>query len=184
MNPGIGPFKLKGCYTDLDQNNRAVSQGDGGGSKKDASLSAQKCIEMAGKHKYAALEWHEECYWGDILNSGAKKVSDSDCDTPCNGNDKEICGGGNRITLYENSNFQPPAPPGPPPVTRAEILIGIQACVDCIKETADNVNSWINAIRNNKRKRNGKDAEIQLQRLQGTSSSCRKWGSIHDLKAS
>lgn len=43
-----------------------------------------------------------ECYWGDIPSYNTSE-SIADCDTPCNGDPTEICGGGNRILIYQDS---------------------------------------------------------------------------------
>ncbi|KAF2185196.1 WSC-domain-containing protein, partial [Zopfia rhizophila CBS 207.26] len=97
-NPGIGDFHLKGCYID-NQGSRALDHHfeDWNG------MTVAKCVEAAKVFKYVAVD---ECYYGNTLASLA--TPSSGCNTPRAGNKAEMCGGSNRLTLYENAAYQPP----------------------------------------------------------------------------
>ena len=54
-----------------------------------------------------------ECYCDHQL-VGATSELESDCSMPCKGNASQICGNGNRLSLYTTgqNNYIPPAGPG------------------------------------------------------------------------
>ncbi|KAL8705373.1 MAG: hypothetical protein Q9201_001492 [Fulgogasparrea decipioides] len=49
---------------------------------------------------YAGLEYHRECYCGNSIASDAI-ANDPGCTLTCKGNVSEICGGSNRMNLYQ-----------------------------------------------------------------------------------
>jgi hypothetical protein len=53
---------------------------------------------------------NRQCFFGDLL-IGAKSASASDCSTPCAGNSTELCGGGNRIDVYQDLSWFIPSIP-------------------------------------------------------------------------
>jgi hypothetical protein len=61
--------------------------------------------------KYAGVEYSGECYCGNTIQNDAAPAT-SGCDMTCNGNRTEICGGSNRINLYE-FGLEDPEPPVP-----------------------------------------------------------------------
>ncbi|KAJ6503002.1 hypothetical protein DFH09DRAFT_899896, partial [Mycena vulgaris] len=45
-----------------------------------------------------------------------------DCDMPCTGNSSQLCGGGNRLTVFRDQPPEPqPTPPPPPPHLRRDL---------------------------------------------------------------
>ncbi|RDW72896.1 WSC-domain-containing protein [Coleophoma cylindrospora] len=81
-----------------------------GGTNQDQSstgMTVEKCIRQAAADgwRYAGVEFGGECYWGDT-ETNPQQSNQGDCNTPCAGDPSEICGGGNRILVYENSNLQ------------------------------------------------------------------------------
>jgi hypothetical protein len=52
-------------------------------------------------YAYAGTEYYYECYCGNTLAKAAKEVPESDCNTPCWGDETQPCGGGDRLTLYK-----------------------------------------------------------------------------------
>lgn len=87
-------------------------------------MTVAKCLDIAKNYKYAGVEYYgyesaftlligiltsfRECRYGNTLSSSSTKAS-SGCNTPCAGNGAEICGGSDRMTLYQNQAYQPPA---------------------------------------------------------------------------
>ncbi|KAH6710677.1 hypothetical protein BKA61DRAFT_694333 [Leptodontidium sp. MPI-SDFR-AT-0119] len=98
--PTSGTFKSIGCFADAD-GNRVLTTG----SSVDYSptgMTVEKCAELANGYQYAGVENNGECYWGDILSYQTSKDM-AECSDYCNGDLTEICGGENRILLYQDS---------------------------------------------------------------------------------
>ena len=59
------------------------------------------------------MEYSTQCFCGNqIILGGAPAASASDCSSTCGGNSGEICGGGNRMSIYATGTLtvvQPPA---------------------------------------------------------------------------
>ena len=72
-----------------------------GGSYYDDSMTVEKCAAAAEEFDYFGLEYGRECYFGNSLQTGSSSAASQDCNTPCPGNKKRSCGGGNRLNLYE-----------------------------------------------------------------------------------
>jgi hypothetical protein len=61
---------------------------------------------------------HRECYWGSDLSSSI--ATESDCNMPCGGDSTSLCGGGNRMNIYEDSAYQlSPVPSSTATTTKA-----------------------------------------------------------------
>lgn len=43
---------------------------------------------------------YSECFCAQYLNSLAKKLPDSECNLPCDGNSTQVCGGPLKLTVY------------------------------------------------------------------------------------
>lgn len=84
--PSSGSFRSQGCFAD-DANARLLNSG----SFTDAGMTVAKCVSLAGPSKYAAVEYHSECYWGNTLSQG--QLSDDHCDAACAGDSNTLCGG-------------------------------------------------------------------------------------------
>ncbi|KIM25969.1 hypothetical protein M408DRAFT_202977 [Serendipita vermifera MAFF 305830] len=99
--PSVGDWDLKGCYSD-DVTNRAlpVRQTIEGG------LTVEKCTDKCFSlgYKFSGVEYGSECYCSNAIgtypNSGSPQTDG--CAMPCEGAPStEICGGSNRLSLYE-----------------------------------------------------------------------------------
>ncbi|KAK6522472.1 hypothetical protein TWF281_003033 [Arthrobotrys megalospora] len=104
--PDTGSFISQGCYTD-SVDARALEHN----SNDATGMTIQKCIQLAAGFKYAGLEYHTECYWGNNLATSSSPADSGDCNTACAGDSSQTCGGGNRISLYLNSDYQEPVQP-------------------------------------------------------------------------
>ncbi|KAF3933048.1 hypothetical protein ABW20_dc0107123 [Dactylellina cionopaga] len=74
-------------------------------------MTIEKCKELSAGYRYAALEYYGECFWGNSINPDTNSQPSNGCNTPCTGNNAQMCGGSGQMSLYENSNYQPPQPP-------------------------------------------------------------------------
>lgn len=54
----------------------------------------------------------DECYCGHQLSSSSTKEADTDCNMVCSGDSTEICGAGDRLTVF-SSGTSPGTNPGP-----------------------------------------------------------------------
>lgn len=68
-------------------------------------MTNEACMDFCfdGGYVYAGTEYHDECWCGQKLAKGAVKVDASDCNTPCDGDEDQPCGGGDRLTLYKTT---------------------------------------------------------------------------------
>src|SRR5689334_16242914 len=72
-------------------------------------MTPAACQEACGGYKYAGVEYSGECYCGDsLLNNHGPKTDG--CTMTCNGDTTQICGGANRINIYEFGSVAPAAP--------------------------------------------------------------------------
>ncbi|KAK1757402.1 WSC domain-containing protein [Echria macrotheca] len=110
-----GPAELwgyLGCYRDNVDSRRTLS------SKTNSSdgMTLEACAAFCSGFNFFGTEYARECYCGYSLPSGF--VADSaDCNTPCSGNKVQICGSGDRLSVYRNSVYNTP-PPTPSHVPR------------------------------------------------------------------
>lgn len=79
------------------------------------ALTQQSCVETCATAGYtiAGMEYSVQCFCGDaIYNGGALAANQGDCDMACSGDSAEVCGAGNRLTIYSMGTpvaYQPPA---------------------------------------------------------------------------
>ena len=107
-----------GCITEATEA-RALS----GATTSSENMTLEKCSEFCGSSiRYFGVEYGLECklnhtlpwilnihiltlkicigYCGDSFNIGSTEVSVSDCNMACAGNGLELCGAGNRLSVY------------------------------------------------------------------------------------
>ncbi|KAK6343669.1 hypothetical protein TWF730_011259 [Orbilia blumenaviensis] len=106
--PNLGAFTSGGCYTDSVES-RGLDH-----TTTDAAMTIQKCLQFAAGFKYAAVQYHNECFWGNELKSSSVPAASEDCNAPCAGDSSQMCGGGNRLSLYINGAYQGPQEPQEP----------------------------------------------------------------------
>lgn len=94
-----GLWNLLGCYNDSNSNRILETEILAGDMY---STSVESCTGQCSAQQYtlAGMEMARQCFCGNaILNSGVAKPS-QDCLLPCSGNQSELCGGPNHITIY------------------------------------------------------------------------------------
>ncbi|KAI3391378.1 hypothetical protein diail_7464, partial [Diaporthe ilicicola] len=106
------PSNYLGCASEASSS-RALqgSSTSGPGMTVDACAAfVQKGNSGAG-YKYFGLEYGSECYVGNTLMPSSKILTDSSdppsrsCNMKCSGNDSEICGAGDLLSLYYNPKY-------------------------------------------------------------------------------
>lgn len=88
-----------GCWTDSVSARTLGNQF----SNSYQNMTIEACLGTCQIHGYslAGLEYAQECYCDNKINNQGQCASDSDCDMHCVGNPAEICGGSNRLNMYE-----------------------------------------------------------------------------------
>jgi hypothetical protein len=98
-----GEWVQLGCYTDQPYSRTlaytATITGD---------LTVEKCLSAcsAAGYPYSGVEYGDECHCGSSFDNGGGPASDGSagCSFTCAGNSSEICGGSQRLSLYEYIN--------------------------------------------------------------------------------
>ncbi|KAI1093594.1 putative glyoxal oxidase [Rostrohypoxylon terebratum] len=101
-----GTWQYSGCYVDVGRTINAAST-------TSDNMTLETCIKFCDDNDfaYAGAEYHDECYCGSELATGAEEAADStECSTSCSGNATEACGGPNRLTLFFNPYITGPQP--------------------------------------------------------------------------
>ncbi|QPC75529.1 hypothetical protein HYE68_006281 [Fusarium pseudograminearum] len=107
---GSDDYKYHGCYNETTQiqdsaEDRALA--DGTHLVKAGKMTVPMCLDFCTsngtQYKYAGLEWSRECWCSPYLSSLSAKLSDDDCENPCEGNSSQICGGPLRLSVYQLS---------------------------------------------------------------------------------
>lgn len=77
-----------------------------------ADMTIEKCAASCSEYTYFGLEYGRECFCGNSY-TGVEKPK-ADCHYRCSGDGSQICGGSNRISVYDSTPLPPPNPgPGP-----------------------------------------------------------------------
>ena len=72
--------------------------------------SCQAFCSQQNPYGLAGLEYADECWCANALSDGSV-LGQSGCSMPCSGNSAEICGGPNRLSVYNLTTYTPPSIP-------------------------------------------------------------------------
>ena len=69
-------------------------------------VTPEKCIETCANMSsvFAGVETGSECFCGDTVPTEDMIAKDEECDSPCQGDKKKMCGGTSRMNIYTTSN--------------------------------------------------------------------------------
>lgn len=99
VSPLPSGWAYKGCYIDNANGGRDLSN-----QQPDSqTLTIESCVAACAAAGYvvAGMEYGTQCFCGSgISNGGALAASDTDCNVPCGGNAKEICGAGVSVLCF------------------------------------------------------------------------------------
>jgi hypothetical protein len=105
-----------GCYTDKT-NARTLKNGIAvqGGAANMTNDNCQKACYNAG-YSIAGTEYSQECYCSNAFENGGSLAPDGDttCNMACNGDKTQVCGGPDRLTVYQYAGVTPPTTPTNP----------------------------------------------------------------------
>jgi hypothetical protein len=106
--PTVGRYAYQGCYTD-GYNGGALTER----IIRDAGMTLEKCASTCADYPFFGVEAGVLCFCGSYLDPSALKTSDAQCSVPCSGDPRQICGAGDRITIYADPQlaYLPPNVP-------------------------------------------------------------------------
>lgn len=68
-------------------------------------MTVETCLQACSEYNYVGLEYGRECWCDNVLLSSASLSADErECNMPCAGSSVEICGNGNRLSLYTHKS--------------------------------------------------------------------------------
>ena len=97
-NPPVENYTYHGCYTDS-----VVERVLTGASQSGSDMTVHRCASMCARYTYFGTEYGTECFCGDILRNTATPVDEIECGMTCAGNMTQLCGNGNRLSVYSKS---------------------------------------------------------------------------------
>ena len=104
-------WNYTGCY--IDQANGRIMLNE---QPDNQQLTIESCVQTCSGMGYsvAGLEYQYQCFCDNYLRNGAAlSVHDTDCAMACTGNQNEICGGPNLVSVYSQGPIQIYQPPKP-----------------------------------------------------------------------
>ncbi|RYP29171.1 hypothetical protein DL767_006864 [Monosporascus sp. MG133] len=97
--PVVGNYSWSGCHSE-PAGVRALA----GKSYADDDMTLDSCASFCDGFALFGTEYGRECYCGDVLSEGSEERDAGECRTVCAGNNKQLCGAGDRLSLYEISD--------------------------------------------------------------------------------
>ncbi|KAK4446244.1 hypothetical protein QBC34DRAFT_411784 [Podospora aff. communis PSN243] len=106
--PSVGSFRNHGCFVDL-ANGARVLRADSSTQAGERGMTVEKCVALGrdAGWRWAGVEFGSQCFVGNTLR-GDLSAPASDCSMRCAGNPAETCGGGNRIQVYQDTDWKDP----------------------------------------------------------------------------
>jgi hypothetical protein len=97
-------WKYDGCWVD-NVNGRIMAHEQPDNQQLTAESCVNTCVGLG--YTVAGMEYGVQCFCDNaITNGGALAANQGDCNTPCPGNTKEMCGAGNRLNVYNTGTLQ------------------------------------------------------------------------------
>ncbi|KAI9436607.1 hypothetical protein H4582DRAFT_401431 [Lactarius indigo] len=96
-----GEWILGGCYNDSNSQRILELQMyniPGGQFNTSVENCTDECYALG--YVVAGVEWAWQCFCGHLINYPGMAMPDKDCMLPCSGNQSELCGGPDRMTVY------------------------------------------------------------------------------------
>ncbi|KAI4092317.1 MAG: hypothetical protein LQ344_003562 [Seirophora lacunosa] len=103
--PAFPGYSYQGCYTD-SVSARVLT----GRRTETSTMSYQSCSTFCNGFPYFGLEHGSECFCGQTLSNPTGPAPESDCSMKCSGDGSQVCGAGNRLTLFKSTSQGPSNP--------------------------------------------------------------------------
>lgn len=110
--PTVGNYNWHGCRTEATGTralNAATFASD--------TMTLEACQAFCSAYTYFGVEYARECYCGNTFGTGSTLVADSECSMTCSGSASELCGAGNRLSVYAKDGTAPPSSTPPSATT-------------------------------------------------------------------
>jgi len=92
----VGGYNFYSCVTDI-RSARTLSAK----TTSNSAMTLEMCATYCSGYKYFGTEYSDECYCGNQFTTGATLAANSDCSMTCAGNSAELCGAGDRLSVYQ-----------------------------------------------------------------------------------
>ncbi|MCJ1355382.1 MAG: hypothetical protein MMC33_005373 [Icmadophila ericetorum] len=126
------PWSYGGCWVDNAYGRILATE-----SADNTTMTIESCVGAckAAGYSIAGIEYSTQCFCGNnVIQNGTLASADSDCAMTCGGNQNEICGGPNLMSIYNSSTIVVLAPP----VAQTTALPGSWTYSGCITEANNN----------------------------------------------
>lgn len=97
--PVLSPAQYQGCWTEVS-GVRALS-GASAFSASDMTIAGCGDYCLNSGFTWYGLEYSAECYCGSALNVNSTAALEADCNMACTGDANTVCGGSNRLSVYQ-----------------------------------------------------------------------------------
>ncbi|KAJ4401386.1 hypothetical protein N0V91_007935 [Didymella pomorum] len=95
-------WNYKGCYVD-GPGYRVMQNQQPDDQQMTIASCSSKCASLG--YTVSGMEYHTQCFCDNQLRmSAALANNDNECNTPCGGNSAQMCGGGDRLTVYSSQD--------------------------------------------------------------------------------
>ena len=93
-----------GCYYDNYAGYGRVMKNE---QPDDQEMTQASCISTCDTMGYsvAGMEYGVQCFCDDFIRNGAPQAPDTDCNMACSGDSTAMCGAGDRLTVWSNTNL-------------------------------------------------------------------------------
>lgn len=99
-DPPVTMTQSEGCWNEITVGERALA-GASGFSATDMTIEGCGGYCRDSGFTWFGLEYMAECYCGSALNVNSTLALETDCAMPCSGNAAQVCGGSNRLSVYQ-----------------------------------------------------------------------------------
>ena len=152
-----GTFNYLGCYFDQESPRVLISQANGDAT---VAMTVEDCTQTArlGGWQYAGVEFGYQCFVGNQLHQNSMS-NPTDCNQACSGNSAEVCGAGNRISVYKDSAWFDP--------TAAMLVTSLQAYQTELNGALADINTYLSDVKALKATRGSKKRWLMRPRDDG-----------------
>ncbi|KAK5627200.1 hypothetical protein RRF57_002915 [Xylaria bambusicola] len=102
----VGDYSWYGCQTE-GTGVRALA----GKALVTANMTLDVCATFCEGFKYFGAEYGSECYCGDEFGEGSEAAPSGQCSMACAADGTQLCGAGDRLSVYELTPTNPDTPP-------------------------------------------------------------------------
>ncbi|KAI1754591.1 hypothetical protein F4782DRAFT_37229 [Xylaria castorea] len=105
----IGTYSWYGCQTEGTEVRALASK-----TYVNGTMTLEICATTCEGFTYFGTEFGDECYCGNEFGMGSVVAPGSQCSMACGGDAMQLCGAGNRLSVYELTPTTPGTPPDTP----------------------------------------------------------------------